>query len=421
MDLQLEPLSDTFPSCNPVPLELHIDEDACFGPPSSTPLSAASASSVLLASSQSLQYTQIHTQLGGVTDPSVRTTLTSHMESLTVVANNPSHTLPKTPYPSVAPVVKYNSPAVDTKTTKTPSPVTVAKTLSPMTLVKTPSPITVGKTLGPVMVAKSPSPVLVAKSPRPVLVAKSPIPVSVAKSPTPKTITLPQSASIDPSSPLKEKHPETPAAQLAEPPTACPDLGITWPCREPLLEDTLGRLLSFDFTLPEGEVEHAKETHQDKEELYAMAGDKERTWEDKESINPRHSTSLDGREGTMIPLNKASWMDDSLTPSTCPGSPETTLDLPLNQPSAVERLSTSGQVRCSRTTDHPPATTLSQNKLARKIKGFKTPYGLSFIRPSLRPNPRFDTFHLSHVTWHWWWHTLIGVTEPVTYRDDNDH
>ncbi|XP_071235882.1 uncharacterized protein [Salvelinus alpinus] len=362
-DLQLEPPSDTSHSCKPVPLELHIDEDACSGPPSSTPLSAASASSVLLASSQSLQYTQIHTQLEGVTDPSVRTTLTSHMESLTVVSNTTSHTLPKTPYPSVAPVVKYNSPAVYTKTTKMPSPVTFAKTpslvpfaktLSPMTLVKTPSPITVAETLGPVMVAKSPSPVPipkslsplpVAKSPRPVLVAKSPIPVSVAKSPTSKTITLPQSASIDPSSPLKEKHPETPAAQLAEPPTACPDLGITWPCREPLLKDTLDRLLSFDFTLPEGEVEHAKETHQDKEELYAMAGDKERTWEDKESINPRHSTSLDGREGTMTPLNKASWMDDCLTPSTCPGTPETTLDLPLNQPSAVERLSTSGQLK----------------------------------------------------------------------------
>ncbi|XP_023844230.1 uncharacterized protein [Salvelinus sp. IW2-2015] len=438
-DLQLEPPSDTSHSCNPVPLELHIDEDACSGPPSSTPLSAASASSVLLASSQSLQYTQIHTQLEGVTDPSVRTTLTSHMESLTVVSNTTSHTLPKTPYPSVAPVVKYNSPAVYTKTTKMPSPVTFAKTpslvpfaktLSPMTLVKTPSPITVAKTLGPVMVAKSPSPVPipkslsplpVAKSPRPVLVAKSPIPVSVAKSPTSKTITLPQSASIDPFSPLKEKHPETPAAQLAEPPTACPDLGITWPCREPLLKDTLDRLLSFDFSLPEREVEHAKETHQDKEELYAMAGDKERTWEDKESINPRHSTSLDGRERTMTPLNKASWMDDCLTPSTCPGTPETTLDLPLNQPSAVERLSTSGQVRCSRPTDHPPATTLSQNKLAREIKGSKTPYGLSFIRPSLRPNPHFDTFHLSHVSWHWWCHTLIGVTEPVTYRDDNDH
>ncbi|XP_023844247.2 proline-rich protein 36 [Salvelinus sp. IW2-2015] len=362
-DLQLEPPSDTSHSCNPVPLELHIDEDACSGPPSSTPLSAASASSVLLASSQSLQYTQIHTQLEGVTDPSVRTTLTSHMESLTVVSNTTSHTLPKTPYPSVAPVVKYNSPAVYTKTTKMPSPVTFAKTpslvpfaktLSPMTLVKTPSPITVAKTLGPVMVAKSPSPVPipkslsplpVAKSPRPVLVAKSPIPVSVAKSPTSKTITLPQSASIDPFSPLKEKHPETPAAQLAEPPTACPDLGITWPCREPLLKDTLDRLLSFDFSLPEREVEHAKETHQDKEELYAMAGDKERTWEDKESINPRHSTSLDGRERTMTPLNKASWMDDCLTPSTCPGTPETTLDLPLNQPSAVERLSTSGQLK----------------------------------------------------------------------------
>ena len=45
-----------------------------------------------------------------------------------------------------------------------------------------------------------------------------------------------------------------------------------WPCREPLLEDTLDRLLSYELTPPEGEVENAKVTHQDKEELYAMAG-----------------------------------------------------------------------------------------------------------------------------------------------------
>ncbi|CAB1353970.1 unnamed protein product [Coregonus sp. 'balchen'] len=363
VDLQLEPPSDTSPSCTPVPLELHIDEDACACPPSSTPLSAASASTVVLASSQSLQYTQIHTQLGGETDPSVRTTLTSHMESLTVVSNTTSHTLPKTPDPPVAPVVKYPSPAVDTKTTKTPSPVTVdktpslvpvANTLSPVTVVKTPSPITVAKTPIPVMVAtslspvpipKSLSPLPVVKSPSPVLVAKSPIPVSVAKSPTHKTITLPLSAPIDQSSPPKEKQPDKTAAQPAEPPSACPDLRITWPCREPLLEDTLGRLLSFDFTLPEGEVKHAKMTYQDKVELCAMAGDKERTWEDEERIYPRHSTPLDGREGTMTPLTKASWMDDCLTPSACPGTPETTLDLPLNQPSAVERLSTSGQLK----------------------------------------------------------------------------
>ncbi|XP_045078971.1 paxillin-like isoform X1 [Coregonus clupeaformis] len=362
VDLQLEPPSDTSPSCTPVPLELHIDEDACACPPSSTPLSAASASTVVLASSQSLQYTQIHTQLGGETDPSVRTTLTSHMESLTVVSNTTSHTLPKTPDPPVAPVVKYPSPAVDTKTTKTPSPVTVdktpslvpvANTLSPVTVVKTPSPITVAKTPIPVMVAtslspvpipKSLSPLPVAKSPSQVLVAKSPIPVSVAKSPTHKTITLPLSAPIDQSSPPKEKQPDKTAAQPAEPPSACPDLRITWPCREPLLEDTLGRLLSFDFTLPEGEVKHAKMTYQDKVELCAMAGDKERTWEDEERTYPRHSTPLDGREGTMTPLTKASWMDDCLTPSACPGTPETTLDLPLNQPSAVERLSTSGQI-----------------------------------------------------------------------------
>lgn len=38
------------------------------------------------------------------------------------------------------------------------------------------------------------------------------------------------------------------------------------------------------------------------------------------------------------------WMDDPLNPTSFPGESDVSLDLPLLQPSAVERLSASGQV-----------------------------------------------------------------------------
>lgn len=47
-----------------------------------------------------------------------------------------------------------------------------------------------------------------------------------------------------------------------------------------------------------------------------------------------------GYKDTQTPLTDISWTDDSLYP----GASDVSLDLPLLQPSAVERLSTSGQV-----------------------------------------------------------------------------
>lgn len=43
-------------------------------------------------------------------------------------------------------------------------------------------------------------------------------------------------------------------------------------------------------------------------------------------------------------IKDVTWMDDSLNPTSFPGASDGSLDLPLLQPSAVERLSASGQV-----------------------------------------------------------------------------
>ncbi|KAG5840712.1 hypothetical protein ANANG_G00191600 [Anguilla anguilla] len=74
--------------------------------------------------------------------------------------------------------------------------------------------------------------------------------------------------------------------------------------------------------------------------------------EDKRDLLDWMDLSEDGRDGTITPLTEASWMEGSLTPTSCPGSPDVQMDLPLLQPSAVERISASGHVGTGR----PPET-----------------------------------------------------------------
>lgn len=55
--------------------------------------------------------------------------------------------------------------------------------------------------------------------------------------------------------------------------------------------------------------------------------------------------SYDGADGSMTPMTEASWMDDSLTPSSCPGTPDAQMDLPTLHPvSTMDRISASGHV-----------------------------------------------------------------------------
>ncbi|XP_067095116.1 uncharacterized protein [Osmerus mordax] len=376
LDLPLPSVITTSPSAS-LPLKLHIDEEACSSH------SSVSTSEPLTASSRSILSSQIHTKITGKsTESGVSsvTVLTSHTETLTVLSStsgpvtleaqglqvaseDPSpladhktcYLVPVTKAPSPVPVAKTPSPV---PVTKTPSPVPVTKTPSPVADHKTSSPVPVTKTPSPVPVTKTPSPVarspiLVAKSHSPVTVTTKPSPVSIAskKSPCSSPVPIPivLSASRAAGAPSSVAYTDVSEHHSVQ------DLGITLPCCEPLLEDALDKLLALHTTKPEGLGERAKEKQKpDKDELapspvlnrgHAMSGEEQRTWrEEEEGIYPGQSTPLSGREGTLTPLTEASWMDDSLaTPCTCPGTPDGTLDVPLLQPSAVERLSTSGQ------------------------------------------------------------------------------
>ena len=355
LDLPLPSVITTSPSAS-LPLELHIDEEACSSH------SSVSTSEPLTASSRSPLSSQIHTKITGKsTESGVSsvTVLTSHTETFTVLSSTSGPVTLEAQELQVA--SEEPSPLADHKTcylvpvTKTPSPVPVTKIPSPVPVTKTPSPVPVAKTPSPVADHKTSSPVPVTKIPSPV--ARSLSPILVAQSHSPETVT----ANPSPVSIASKKSPcSSPvpipivlsASRAAGAPSSVAyadvsehhsvqDLGITLPCCEPLLEDALDKLLAL-HTKPEGSGERAKDKQKPDK------GEEGRTWrEEQGGIYPGQSTPLSGREGTLTPLTEASWMDDSLAnPSTCPGTPDGTLDVPLLQPSAVERLSTSGQVGC---------------------------------------------------------------------------
>lgn len=240
---------------------------------------------------------------------------------------------------SVSPVPAPNSPSSVTAP-KNASPVTVRRLSSPVP--KSVSPVPVPDTFSTANVPKNASPETVPKTTNPILIPRFSSPISVPKG-EPVTeipalvhrttytfagtsdsraslvqLTSKQSYSLSPPPPDKQG-------------TAMTDL--TWPCRDQLLDDALDKLLSPDST-------QLSDTHSP---VSPIPGDEDRSWEEEHGIYPDFS-----REGTLTPMTESSWMDECFTPSTCPGTPDATLDLPTQQPSAVERLSASGQVGRSR-------------------------------------------------------------------------
>ncbi|XP_010792874.1 uncharacterized protein [Notothenia coriiceps] len=107
-------------------------------------------------------------------------------------------------------------------------------------------------------------------------------------------------------------------------------LGLSWPCREPFLDEALDKLLA----------PNSNQLSENQPPASSMSGDYDRYWEEEEGSYTDYS-----REGTLTPMTESSWMDECPTPSTCPGTPDATLELPTQQPSAVERLSASGQLK----------------------------------------------------------------------------
>ncbi|XP_071350612.1 uncharacterized protein [Trachinotus anak] len=434
--------SYTTPSCTPLPLELHIDEDGCSA------LTTSAGSTVVIATSK---YSQIQQRDDGV----CVTSEISHVENLSVFSTQ------KPPgQPDVSSTQMSATEAVSSKVSSPPgkslssvtvgrssSPGPAARSSSPVVVSKSPSPVIVSKKCSPILRAKSPSPPDLKwsnlsqsyKSPNPVPTSHSPEeaaknqnpvtanPVTVPRlsSPAPKStspvtvphvsspITIPKSASpekvpkstspvsfprlsspvtiphisssptaLTSSSPENPKNacsvilprlsspvtvpkgetavPKSPTSvirkthtvpgisspraspvslaaippnSLSPPPTekqAGEVLDLTWPCREPLLDDALDKLLA----------PNSPQLDENQPPASIMPGDEDRSWEEEDGIYPDLS-----RDGALTPMTESSWLDECFTPSTCPGTPDATLDLPLQQPSAVERLSASGQLK----------------------------------------------------------------------------
>lgn len=368
-----------------LPLELHIDEDGCLALKSSS-------SSVEVTSSRSFQLSELHT----VDDGRSVVSEVSHAKSFSV-----SHTI-KSPCQSISTeegsstVPKPFSPVL---TPKSPSP--IPEGISPVPAPDVQSSVTRPNNAGPDMVPKSASPVPLPRLSSPVPKMSDPVSMpNVSNSVFEPNESSPVTFTKNPG-PVLQPRPSTPAAVNSEPvvksptmvtrktytftginsPTASPVqpvvvhskspssppsykqgsevLDLTWPCRDPLLDQALAKLLSADST----------SLSENQPPVSVVSGDEDRAWDEEDGFYPDFS-----REGTLTPMTESSWMDECFTPSTCPGTPDATLDFPMQQPSAVERLSASGQVGQS--------LCLSQNKPWHKVGSSHTYFGLSIISPS---------------------------------------
>ncbi|XP_077947575.1 paxillin a isoform X2 [Gasterosteus aculeatus] len=390
--------SFTTPPCSPLPLELHIDEDGTSASPS------AAASSVVNESFKSLQHSRIQQM-----NHDVSVTCESTREesfSVSSITKPPSQTEDNSRTHTSITLVSANTIASDrgsspVTTTSGSSRVVVSGSSSPVSLSinpstivrtqspsppdlkcsslnwssKNPSPIPKSsgplsishppvdgkKTAGPVpksvcaeIVPKSASPVSIARLSSPVPPIASPVTVPyvsslarVSKGSCPDTLPLAACPRISSpasvfrnnytvpgtSSPRASPLPAVPSNSLSLQLTEKQDgemMDSMWPCREPLLDDALDKLLAPNSSrmsdiLPPSSV---------------TSGDGDRFWEEEDGIYPDLS-----QDGTLTPMTDSSWMDECFTPSTCPGTPDATLDLPAQQPSAVDRLSASGQLK----------------------------------------------------------------------------
>ncbi|KAK1900878.1 Paxillin [Dissostichus eleginoides] len=269
-------------------------------------------------------------------------------------------------YNNTSPIPKSYSPA---PRIHSPVPVTrlsspVPRCASPVRVRNISSPLTFPKSVSPETVPNSASPLSIPRLSSPVPKISSPVTVpnisSVPKSLSPET--LPMSASpimlpgltspgTVPKSPAQviRKHytvtgtnspraspvplAAVPSNKLSAPPRekqGGETLGLSWPCREHFLDETLDKLLASN----------SNQLNENQPPASSMSGDDDRSWEEEEGSYTDYS-----REGTLTPMTESSWMDECPTPSTCPGTPDATLELPTQQPSAVERLSASGQLK----------------------------------------------------------------------------
>ncbi|XP_058640924.1 uncharacterized protein pxnb isoform X1 [Onychostoma macrolepis] len=245
----------------------------------------------------------------------------------------------KSPSPTSAPVVSRTNERVSPLMTPTSIDLYLsnseAKPISPMpSLSRSPLPT----------VYESPS-LFLPKAVSPPLILSSPSSVVVPKSPSPKPL----------------------SGQL---PT-----GFQPPTYEPSLDDALDKLLAMSFSRPENEApvtasaasRLASEVHPEVYEETIVAADRNNIHPDTHTESEMGDGLLEdqsdcrsdldwaemelkmayeGPDGSMTPMTEASWMDESLTPSSCPGTPDAQMDLPmLHMAGTMDRISASGHIK----------------------------------------------------------------------------
>lgn len=257
-------------------------------------------------------------------------------------------TLPRLSSPVPKSASPLNVPSLSTPLSipRSASPDTVGRSSSPVTIPflscpvpKTASPLTLSHKSTSLMLPKSSGAEAIPRNSSPVTLPRLSSPVTVPKidswvpnsSPQVFRKTFTTSGTSSPrASPVSLA--TAPINTPCSPENAGDVLDLTWPCREPLLDDTLDKILTPD----------SDRLTENQPPVCVGPGEEDQSWEEEDGIYPEFS-----REGTLTPMTESSWIDECFTPSSCPGTPDATLDLPIQQPSAVDRLSASGQVGIS--------------------------------------------------------------------------
>ncbi|XP_055742585.1 uncharacterized protein LOC129826184 isoform X1 [Salvelinus fontinalis] len=268
------------------------------------------------------------------------TMLSSHQKSLVFLNHSkPSPSTDTSPLNAAKPSLTSASTTLDQNPLKSPSP-SLERSITPSSVTKSPSPLTdMDLSLSTPTTTKSLSPV-------PFSYSKSPTPLTASKAPSPSLVTYPKAPP-----PPALTSPMISRRVLEPVPAAEPSLDEALDKLQP---DTTGSTRDGARTGDEASTHEGTFTRDGSVISGHVDGYRElMDWADVE-LNMCLQDGLDGgmtpnterpyTDGSMTPTTEASWMDESLDGSSCPGTPDASLDLPLLQHATVDRVSASGHV-----------------------------------------------------------------------------
>ncbi|XP_016319275.1 proline-rich protein 36-like, partial [Sinocyclocheilus anshuiensis] len=166
-----------------------------------------------------------------------------------------------------------------------------------------------------------------------------------------------------------------PKSPSPKPLSGQPPAGLQPPTYEPSLDDALDKLLAMSFSRLENEAlittsaasrlasevqpevyeetivaadrsNIHPDTHTESEMGDGFLEDQSDCRSDLDWADMELKMAYEGPDGSMTPMTEASWMDGSLTPSSCPGTPDAQMDLPmLHTAGTMDRISASGHIK----------------------------------------------------------------------------